>query len=81
MLPFQNSTVLPFSLTSAHFGVITMEEGSQDLSLPSKTFYQLSAGNALIGISKEGSELDILISENDCGFSVRNGSKRIVILS
>ena len=72
-LPFQNSTVLPFSLTSAHFGVITMEEGSQDLSLPSKTFYQLSAGNALIGISKEGSELDILISENDCGFSVRNG--------
>jgi len=70
-LPFQDPEVLPYSFTSADFGVVSLGSGAEVLSVPSKTFYQLAAGLALISISEIGSEMERLVNENNCGITVR----------
>ena len=67
-LPFQSSETLPFSLTSADIGVVSLSGSSAQLSIPSKIFYQLSAGNCILCITEEDSELSKIIIENKCGF-------------
>jgi len=66
-LPFQNPNVLPFSLTCADFGVVSLKSGAESLSVPSKLYYQLAAGNAIIGITEENSELALIINKYKCG--------------
>ena len=69
-LPFQNKETLPFSFASASYSVVSLSEGFESMSLPSKTFYYLSSGSAIISICKEDSELENLINDGDCGFSI-----------
>jgi glycosyltransferase involved in cell wall biosynthesis len=69
-LPFQKPEVLPFSIASADFGIVTLGKGADGLSIPSKTFYLLAAGVAIISISELNSELSNLINKNNCGISV-----------
>ena len=70
-LPYQDPEVLPFSFASADFGVVSLGSGAEGLSVPSKTFYLLSAGAAIIAITESGSEIESLINENKCGISIR----------
>ena len=70
-LPYQDPEVLPFSFASADFGVVSLGSGAESLSVPSKTFYLLSAGAAIIAITESGSEIESLINENNCGISIR----------
>ena len=72
-LPFQDPEVLPYSFTSADFGVVSLGSGAEVLSVPSKTFYQLAAGLALISVSERGSEMERLVNENNCGITVKPG--------
>lgn len=69
-LPFQNSEVLPYSFTSSDFGIVSLGTGAEGLSVPSKTFYFLAAGSAIIAITEKGSEIDILVKNNNCGISI-----------
>jgi hypothetical protein len=69
-LPYQDSSVLPYSFASADFSIVTLSSGAEGLSVPSKTFYSLAAGSAIIAISERGSEIEQLISKNDCGISI-----------
>ena len=69
-LPYQDSDVLPFSFASADFGIVSLGKGAEGLSVPSKTFYFLAAGAAIIAITGKGSEIDRLIINNSCGISV-----------
>ena len=70
-LPYQDSNVLPFSFASADFSIVSLSSGAEGLSVPSKTFYSLAAGSAIIAISERGSEIEKLISKNDCGISIQ----------
>lgn len=72
-LPFQEKEVLPFSIASADFGVVTLGAGAEGLSVPSKTYYQLAAGNAILAISQKGSELERIINSYKCGVLIRPG--------
>jgi glycosyltransferase involved in cell wall biosynthesis len=69
-LPYQEKEVLPYSFASASYGVVSLSEGFESMSLPSKTFYYLSAGSAIISICKQGSDLESLVKYNGCGFSI-----------
>lgn len=78
-LPYQDSEVLPFSFASADFGIVSLGTGAEGLSIPSKTFYLLSAGSVIIAISESGSEIDKLVIDNRCGISVQpKDSKKLV---
>lgn len=70
-LPFQDPEVLPFSFASADFGVVSLGSGAEGLSVPSKTFYLLSSGAAIIAITESGSEIESLVNENNCGISIK----------
>jgi glycosyltransferase involved in cell wall biosynthesis len=70
-LPYQDSIVLPYSFASSDFSIVSLSSGAEGLSVPSKTFYSLAAGSAIIAISEKGSEIEQLISKNDCGISIQ----------
>ena len=67
LLPYQDKSILPFSLSSADIGVVTLGEGAENISVPSKTYYMLAAGSAIMALSSEQSELGLLIADYHCG--------------
>ena len=69
-LPYQDPNVLPFSFASADLGIVSLGIGAEGLSVPSKTFYMLASGLAIISISSSSSEVSNLIQENNCGVCV-----------
>lgn len=69
-LPFQDPEVLPYSFTAADIGVVALSGNASQLSIPSKTFYQMAAGNAILCIAEKESEIARLIKNNNCGFIV-----------
>ncbi|MBL7889146.1 MAG: glycosyltransferase family 4 protein [Bacteroidia bacterium] len=67
MLPYQDKEMLPYSLTSADIGVVTLSQGAESISVPSKTYYTLAAGSAVLALAAKESELGILVEEYKCG--------------
>jgi len=67
LLPYQSKEVLPFSLTAADIGVVTLSQGAETISVPSKTYYTLAAGSAIVAIAAEASELGVLVNRYNCG--------------
>lgn len=78
-LPYQDSNVLPYSFASADYGIVSLGSGAEELSVPSKTYYLLSSGAAIIGITETGSEIDRLVTKNICGVSVRPKDKDAIV--
>ena len=70
LLPFQPFDVLPLSLASADCVITCLDEGYEGLSVPSKTYYALAAGAALLAVSSPGTELSRLIGQYDCGVHI-----------
>jgi glycosyltransferase involved in cell wall biosynthesis len=73
VLGFQPETVLPYSLATADIAVITLDKGSEGLSVPSKTYYAMASGAALIALCEEDSEVALTIEKHDCGFVIKPG--------
>ena len=69
-LPYQDPNVMPFSFASADLGIVSLGIGAEGLSVPSKTFYMLASGLAIISISRSNSEVSNLVQENNCGVSI-----------
>lgn len=67
LLPYQDKEVLPFSLSCADIGVVTLSEGAEMISVPSKTYYTLAAGSLILALASQESELGVLIEEYNCG--------------
>ena len=78
-LPYQDPNVLPYSFTSADFGIVSLGTGAEGLSVPSKTFYFLASGTALLAITNKGSEIDFLVTDNDCGISIEPNSVDLLV--
>lgn len=72
-LPYQDSEILPYSFASADFGIVSLAEGAEGLSVPSKTFYFLAAGAVIIAISEKGSEIEKIVSNYECGIAINPG--------
>ena len=72
-LSFQKANVLPFSFTSADYGIVSLGTGAEGLSVPSKMFYLLAAGCSIISISDNGSEIERLVNENKLGTTIEPG--------
>jgi glycosyltransferase involved in cell wall biosynthesis len=76
ILPLQPEHLLPVSLPTAEIAVVTLEKGSEALSVPSKTYYYMAAGCALIGLCPETSQVAAAIERHDCGLIVRPGDTK-----
>lgn len=67
LLPYQPAAQLPYSLACADVGIVTLAQGYEALSMPSKTYNLLAAGNALLGISHAPNDLAQTIYAHGCG--------------
>ncbi len=62
-LTWQSSDVLPYSLASADLAVITLNDETAKLSVPSKTYHLMAVGAPLLCIAPYESELNNLVSK------------------
>lgn len=61
-MTWQSTQVLPFSLASADIGVVTLNDETATVSVPSKTYNLLAVGTPLMCIAPQSSELNRLVS-------------------
>ena len=74
VLPWQDESVLPFSLSTADIGLVSLEMEMSGLAVPSKAFYFLAAQTPLIALCKSQSELADVIEEFKCGAIIEPGN-------
>jgi len=73
LLPFQSESMIKYSLPIADISLVSLDQGMEDLMVPSKSFYYLSSGSALIAIANKNSELSDVLDQSDCGILVPPG--------
>ena len=73
VLPFQPEAVLPFSLAMADIALVSLDMGAEGMMIPSKTYYYMAAGAAVIAISQGDSELTDTLAKAECGARVSPG--------
>ncbi|MGB0588284.1 MAG: glycosyltransferase family 4 protein [Myxococcota bacterium] len=69
-LPFQPAEVLPYSMTSGDIAVVTLGKGTEGISMPSKCYYMMAAGCAILGLSEGDNDLKRVIERYDCGVNL-----------
>lgn len=62
------------SLKSAEIALVTMAPGSEAVVMPSKTYSAMMAGQAILAIAPEKSDLVDMIKPADCGWWVEPGN-------
>lgn len=67
LLPWQEESVIPFSLATADVGVVSLEAEMTGLAVPSKAYYFLAAGAPLLALCHADCELAETIERFGCG--------------
>ena len=60
-------------MQSSQIALVTMSEGSQEVVMPSKTYSAMMAGQAILAVAPENSDLVDLIKATNCGWWVAPG--------
>lgn len=74
VLPFQPEEVLPYSLGMADLALVSLDVGAEGLMIPSKTYYYMAAGAAVLAICQGESELTDTIKASGGGVQIDPGS-------
>jgi len=61
------------AMQSAQVALVTMSEGSEEVVMPSKTYSAMMAGQAILAIAPEASDLVDLIKQTGCGWWAKPG--------
>ena len=69
-LPFQPFDVLPYSMTSGDVALVTLGKGTEGISMPSKCYFMMAAGCAILGVSEGDNDLKRVIEAYECGVSL-----------
>ena len=71
VLPYQPRDILPYSLATGDVSVVTLGKDYNGVSMPSKTYFAMAAGSALLGLSQKGSDIEYVIKKYKCGINVQ----------
>lgn len=63
-------------LSLADVGLVSLVEGQEGLSVPSKTFGMMAAGVPILAVMSDRSEIARIIGEEECGAVIRPGDSR-----
>ena len=69
--PLQPENKLPMSMALATISLVSLDVGAEELMVPSKVFYYMAAGSAVVGICNVDNELRDIIEGNGCGYCVK----------
>jgi glycosyltransferase involved in cell wall biosynthesis len=70
VLPWQEPETFKWLLSMADISIVTQKKSIEGVSLPSKTFYAMAVGSAILGISRTPSDLADIIARHRCGINV-----------
>lgn len=70
LFPLQPEALLPYTLTLGDISLVALDEGMEDLMVPSKVFSYLAAGSAILAIANDDSELSDVVDGSGCGMRV-----------
>lgn len=56
-------------LAACHIAIVTLQDGMYGLGVPSKTYNILASGRPILFIGPKGSEIDLLVREENIGYS------------
>lgn len=70
-LPYQPRENIKYSLNCCDVSIVSLSEGVEGLSVPSKIYGMLAVGKPIIGLLSNESEIAFVINESDCGFVVK----------
>ncbi len=73
MFPYQPFETLNDSLNACDASLVTIAEGIEGISFPSKLYSSLAVGKPILAISEEGSELKDVVEREDAGLWARLG--------
>lgn len=71
LLPLLPAREFPTALASADIAFVTLSDGYERLSMPTKTYETMACGCVIIGISAEGSGIAQVIQDHACGKNFR----------
>lgn len=77
-LPLQPSEVVPYSMSAGDVGVVTLGRDAAGLSMPSKTYFLMAAGCAILGLGHGGDDIEQVITRHQCGLYVRGDDMEAV---
>lgn len=72
-LPFQPEETIPYSITTGDIAVVSLDKNFEGISMPSKTYYMMSGGAAIVGLSKRPNDLTEVIETCQCGYNIEPG--------
>jgi len=67
LLPWQNSEMLPFSLSAASLAVVSLGKNTSNIAMPSKLYSYLAVGAPVLSLSSNDSDLAKLVTKRDFG--------------
>ena len=70
ILPFQPEEKLPYTMALADIALVALDEGAEGLMIPSKMFYYMAAGAAVVGICRGRSDMSEIIQNSECGLII-----------
>ena len=70
VFPFQAEDRLPYTITLGAISLVALDQGAEELMVPSKVFYYLAAGSSIIGICQGQNELQNVIDNCECGICI-----------
>ncbi len=78
VLPFQPEDQLPFTMTLGDISLVTLDKGAEGLMIPSKMYYYMAAGSAIIGICQGRNDLALTLQTESCGVIVDPGKPEAI---
>ena len=72
ILPWQDTSVLPFTLSGADLALVTVGNEASDLSIPSKTYNLMSVGTPIICVAPPNAALARLVESDKIGVVFQN---------
>ena len=67
LLPFQPEHMLPQTLPAGDISIVSMEAAIAGFMIPSKTFYYMAAGSAIMALVPPNCEVADVVDSGDCG--------------
>lgn len=67
MLPYQDRSVLPYSLSCSDISVVSTNKQSGKVCIPSKTFDLIRLGRPILCIAEDDSDIAIFVNKNKIG--------------
>jgi len=73
VIPFQSEDRLPYTMALGDISLVALDKGAEGLMVPSKMYYYMAAGCAVIGICQGRNDLALSLSMGDSGLTVLPG--------